>query len=118
MAQTAQKLLKSLDTLLEDERKALLAGELDSMTGFVDRKTKMIDALSEMSDVPRDMVIPLHKKIVRNQTLITSALEGVQAVAARLTEMREIRRSLQTYDRSGAIRDLGGQVSRQVEKRA
>ncbi|MCE8006481.1 flagellar biosynthesis protein FlgN [Aestuariivita sp.] len=115
---TPQDLIDALDALLETERSALLAGNVAEINRLADHKEGLIDKLNALSDLAPPTLAPLHDKLTRNQTLIASALEGIRAVADRMAEMRSVRQSLQTYDRSGTIQEIAADPKRTVEKRA
>lgn len=110
--------ISELDHLLEIERKALLQGDFDAITGLVPEKERLIDTLTELQPSRPEALIDLQRKLARNGALFDSALEGIRAVASRLSTLRKLRRSLDTYDQSGRKTPLvEGQATR-LEKRA
>ena len=64
------------------------------------------------------MLAALNAKVVRNQSLLSSALEGVRAVTRRLATMHRIRSSLDIYDADGKKNEIALTPTRSVEKRA
>lgn len=116
--ESARDLVGALEDILETERAALLKGDVDAMTRLAENKERLIDLLNARTDLPHTELIRLHDKISRNQSLMNSALEGIRAVAARMSEMRQVRQALHTYDRSGSIRKIINDAARQIEKRA
>lgn len=116
--ETAQQLIDQLDTLLEEERRALLVGDLDAIRALLKRKEELIDALNARAPEDAPDLGALPDKVARNQALLDGALEGIRKVAGRLAALRRIRRSLETYDEAGRKTILQGEVEHQVEKRA
>ena len=115
---TAQGIIEQLDMLLEQERAALLVGDLDRISTLLAQKESLIDALGALDVRGEPELQGLQAKVVRNQALLDGALIGIRNVAARMAAFRKIRRSLETYDESGRKRVIQGEVTRQVEKRA
>ena len=113
-----QSLIDQLDALLETERTALLAGDLETIAALLTRKEALIDGLNARQPDDRDRLAGLHDKVTRNQALLDGALQGIRKVAARMAAVRRIRRSLETYDESGRRQVIDGEVVRKVEKRA
>ncbi len=113
-----QSLIDQLDALLETERRALLAGDLDAISGLLDRKESLIDALNAIEIGDAANLRSLHGKVDRNQALLEGALQGIRRVAGRMAAFRKIRRTLETYDERGRKAVLQGEVVHEVEKRA
>lgn len=116
--ETAQAIINRLDTLLEQERSALLAGDLEKITELLGEKEGLIDGLNALEPEAEQGLQDLQAKVIRNQALLDGALQGIRKVAARMAAFRKIRRSLETYDESGRKRTIQGEVERRVEKRA
>lgn len=116
---TTQMLMNELDALLDEERDALLAGNLEAMSALVERKEDLISALNarDPQQLQADLA-DLQGKVSRNQTLLDGALEGIRAVTGRLAEFRKIRLTLETYDQTGQKTAISDTVERKVEKRA
>lgn len=115
---TAQDLIEKLDKLLETERVALLAGDLETIGKLLEQKEDLIDRLNIIQPQNQPALAGLHDKVTRNQALLDGALQGIRKVAARMAAMRRIRRSLETYDKSGQRQTIEGEVLHKVEKRA
>ena len=115
---TMQALIDRLDTLLEEERRALLAGDLDAIGGLLSQKERLIDALNAATPGAQHDLGPVQDKVARNQALLDGALQGIRKVAARMAAFRKIRRTLETYDESGRKMILQADVDHKVEKRA
>ena len=110
--------VNALDDLLDQERAALLAGDLDKIARTLDLKQDLINCLNT-KDVPDpSRLSALNAKVVRNQSLLNSALDGVRAVTRRLATMHRIRSSLDIYDAQGNKNEIALTPARSVEKRA
>ena len=116
--ETAQDIMDALDDLLETERKALLAGDLDIITRLLHDKEMLIDRLNTMEHGAYDSLRALHEKVTRNQALLDGALQGIRMVASRMGALRRIRKSVETYDEKGVKSALRGLGKSSVEKRA
>lgn len=116
--QTTPEVVGTLSELLEEERAALLKGDVDRLTRLADRKEALISQVDGLSDLPQAILTPLQDKLRRNHTLISHALDGIRAAANRVEDMRKARESLQTYDQHGTLRELAANGKRAVEKRA
>jgi hypothetical protein len=112
------ELIEQLDNLLEDERRALLAGDLEAIGRLLRRKEALIDALNDIPPQAADGLEALQGKVVRNQALLDGALQGIRKVAGRMAAFRRIRRGLDTYDAEGRRTTIPGEIDHKVEKRA
>jgi flagellar biosynthesis/type III secretory pathway chaperone len=113
-----QDKIDSLDDLLDEERIALLDGNLDLIGRMLKRKEFLIDALNDSEKPNLEALSDLNAKVTRNQALLSSALEGIQSVADRLMTMRRIKSSLDTYDAQGRRKKIDVHANGAVEKRA
>lgn len=112
------ELFEALDAVLESERKALLAGNLDAIGELLQEKENLIEELSILDEFEADALSDLTGKMKRNQDLLDGALEGIRAVAGRLAAMRRVRSTLDTYDSSGTKQSIEIGQDASVEKRA
>ena len=105
----------ALDDLLDAERAALLAGDLDQIGRLVTQKESLVADLhgADVSEIER-----LQRKMARNQVLLDRALLGIRSVANRLGSLRRIRRSLETYDKDGRKSAFDGIGESRLETRA
>ncbi|OUS19591.1 hypothetical protein DI396_10450 [Litorivita pollutaquae] len=117
-SETAQDLINEMDVLLDKEREALLVGDLDVISRLLDQKEHLIDALNAMEHGEQERLVALQGKVQRNQALLDGALAGIRAVAERLSTMRRVRKSLDTYDVHGQRQTIEGTRAPTVEKRA
>lgn len=113
-----QDTIDALDDVLDQERVALLDGNLDLVGRLVVRKGALSDALTGDYPPNSELISALSIKANRNQILLGSALEGIQRVTDRLGTMRRIRTSLETYDAQGQRKRVEMRVKGKVEKRA
>jgi len=111
-------LIAALDTLLEDEREALVNGDLERLQAFMEEKAAIIDRLNSLPDLEAEQLAPVQTKVRRNQALLGGALDGIRAVADRMAEMRRVRTGLETYDRSGQRTSLSAPPRPRIERRA
>lgn len=115
---TSTCVMNDLDELLDLEREALLTGKLDTIGRLINRKEGLIDELSVTESVENEQLTDLSQKVKRNQDLLDSALAGIRSVATRLSAMRRVRRTLDTYDCDGKKRSITLSKDGSVEKRA
>lgn len=113
-----QDLFDALDDLLDTERAAVLAGDLDKMAHLLERKEELIDALLEIDSDAAEPISEIQNKLSRNQILLDGALQGIRRAAARLAAVRQVRRTLETYGEDGQKKTIDSYVAHQLEKRA
>jgi hypothetical protein len=114
---TSEK-LSALDDLLDAERTALLKGDLEALSGMLESKEALIDAVNAGVHTDIDTLQQLNRKVQRNQLLLDGALEGIRNVARRMAALRRIRSNMETYDSSGKKRNIDIDNDHSVEKRA
>lgn len=114
----AQAILADMDATLEQERSALIAGDLVEITQLYNRKESLIEELHSADPAPQSELSELQGKLVRNQMLLNSALEGIRNVANRLGSLRRARKTLETYDRNGHKSAISTPSEPNVERRA
>lgn len=113
-----RQIIDSLDELLDQERQALLAGDLERIGRLLSLKENLIDRLNALQIIDADRLKLVQGKVNRNQTLLNSAMEGIQAVANRMAELRKVRQSLETYDQAGKRKQFRTRTNQKLEKRA
>ncbi|MDX5414290.1 MAG: hypothetical protein LPK02_14740 [Rhodobacterales bacterium] len=111
-------ILSNLDELLDRERSALLEGDLDGISRSLREKERLIDMLNALPPSAELRLTSIRHKVQRNQVLLDGALEGIRSVAERLSALRRIRDTLETYDQTGQKTVLDGLRPGRVEKRA
>ncbi|TMM52517.1 flagellar protein FlgN [Sulfitobacter sabulilitoris] len=115
---TFETTLGALNDLLDAERAAVIAGDLDQIARLSARKENLIDALAVLETLDHEALALVSGKVARNQVLLDRALEGIRSVARRLDALRRVRMSLETYDDRGAKRSIDIVHDTSVEKRA
>ncbi len=115
---TPQQMIDALDEILDQEREALLKGDLAALEPMVAEKDALIAGLNALGQLEEDTISNVQGKVVRNQALLTSAMEGIKAVASRMSELRKVRKGLDVYDRSGTKSSYSTQGAKSLEKRA
>jgi hypothetical protein len=111
-------LLADLDDMLERERAALLAGDLEGLSRVLREKERLIDAVNKGLPGDSESLGVLKTKASRNQALLGKAEEGIRVVADRVSALRRVRETLETYDQSGRKTTLESLHKGRVEKRA
>ena len=112
-----RKIFEALDSLLEDERTALIDGNLEALQQLVKRKELLFAQMSKLDHKPQTELATLREKTLRNQALLDAALAGIRSVADRMQKLGRIRETLDTYDENGR-RLTVSTVSGKIEKRA
>ena len=115
---SVKPLLNALSDLLDHERKSLLAGDLDAISRSLHEKERLIAGLNDKGMERGHELSRLREKLSGNQVLLDGALEGIRAAAERISTMRRIRFTLETYDKSGRKMTIEATRATQVEKRA
>lgn len=116
--QAAQDLIDELDTLLDQERQALIDGDLELLGRMLEKKQNLIENINKIDALEREHLIHVHDKVTRNQELLNSAMEGIRAVANRMADLRRVRQGLETYDQTGRKTRYETQAPSSLEKRA
>jgi hypothetical protein len=97
-----------LRVLLEEERAALNAGELDRLDTLLDRKERLAaEIAAEGLGCAAAEAEALRRLAGRNAELLESARAGLRAAMDRIGERSRVARSLDTYDAGGNRRSLG-----------
>ena len=109
---------EALGALLEDEREALVKGDLEKLSDLLTPKEELIEALSGAERPDPSVVKMLDKKVRRNQLLLDGAMEGIRAVTSRLAEIQAVKGPLETYGADGRKKDVVVEPESSVERRA
>lgn len=119
--ETEITLLDSLETLLEEERQALLKGDLEALPDLLERKESLfedLEAQHEEMPLEAEELEPLQHLFVRNQSLLESSQNGLRATTERMGTLRRVRTSLETYNNNGQRQAVQLTSGQRVEKRA
>ncbi|MFT5629129.1 MAG: hypothetical protein ACI82I_002634 [Gammaproteobacteria bacterium] len=95
---TAVKLLK----LLSRERKAIIQADFLTVDQCVAEKEILLTTLTN-SPLAAEALALIRIALEENQTLLTSAIAGVQAARTRVAELKDVRMGLRVYDQTGQI---------------
>lgn len=118
MQEADTDLIARLDELLDLERAALLAGDFDRLDAMTAEKEALVERINTKSSIGQTQLETVQRKVTRNQSLLNNALDGINAVAARIAELKSVRQGLDTYDQSGNRHRFASQVHKKLEKRA
>lgn len=116
--ETKQRFVDDLERLLDQERHALVQGELEQISELILAKEKLVEKINAFEVDETVNLSVVRDKVTRNQALLNSALEGIRAVADRMADLRRVRAGLETYDRRGRRNSIGISPGQTVEKRA
>ena len=114
----ATQLFRDLDTLLDDEKAALMDGALDNLPALLARKQALLEKVTQLGPDAGDNLAGLQQKTLRNQTLLDAALDGIRSVSERVAALRRVRASLDTYDREGQVLRVSAKSATHLERRA
>ncbi len=110
--------IRSLEAILQKEREVLLRGDLDRLGDLADKKTELIHNLNaQAGHKPQDLQ-SIRSDLMRNRALLNNAMAGIRDVADRLQALQKARAGLDVYDMDGALKHVGTQDKRRLEKRA
>ncbi|WP_299704915.1 flagellar biosynthesis protein FlgN [uncultured Tateyamaria sp.] len=110
--------LDELEDLLDAERTAVLSGNIDDVGRLFDQKSRLLEQLGGWDATNAEVSTALRIKLERNQNLLESAADGVRSVARRLSAVRRVRESLDTYDARGQRTSVNLKSCGALEKRA
>jgi len=107
----------ALEDLLDKERAAILSGALEDMGRIAGEKEKVLDSHT-LTAPDQETLDRVQRKAARNQQLLSAAIRGVRAVAARLDVMRNGPGEMNTYDSAGQRKTLGRRHQGALHRRA
>jgi len=90
--------IRRLKSLLEDERQALLAGDLERVGALIEEKVALTDHLEK---APLAELKSMSGLLNRNAALLAAAKDGVGDVVTTLRKQKAARTTLSTYDSAG-----------------
>ncbi len=118
MEREAGEAIRQLSVLIEEERQALIRGDIGRVGELSNQKSQLMEWINRPGGSEPADLQALNRDIARNQTLLQSAMEGVRAVAARLQTLRAARSSLTVYDANGQAKRFESDGKRELERRA
>jgi len=99
--------LARLRAILEAERAALRAGEIERLDEFLARKEEILTELAAERLDPRDPEVAAVRALARsNAAMCTAAGRGIRTAIDRFIERTRVAGHLDTYDRSGQRRSF------------
>lgn len=104
-----------LVALLAEERRALLAGDIDRLADLAPEKQALAEALARQPRPAGSDVAGLAVQARRNQVLLDAAADGIRAALRRVTELRNLHRGRGTYGAGGLRPDSADSTG--VERR-
>lgn len=116
--ENSRSLINEIHDLLDTEKDALIQGQLELLGPLAARKENLISELSAAASESPEKLDQFQEKLARNQLLLNSAMQGVKAVADRLSNLQRVRQGLETYDSTGRKSRVGNGAAANVEKRA
>ncbi|MBL9059769.1 MAG: flagellar biosynthesis protein FlgN [Mangrovicoccus sp.] len=94
-----------LATLLAEERRCLIAADIDGLADLAAEKQALAEALALRPVPAGGDAARLAALARRNQALLEAAADGLRAALRRVTEVRNLHRGRGTYDASGLRAD-------------
>ena len=112
----SRRVFEQLDDLLERERRAVLAGDFETLRRLIDKKERLIADVSRQAE-PSQRMVSLKQKADRNRRLLNAAGDGIRTVSDFLKKLERPDDPLRTYDQSGSVQShASGRTS--TERRA
>lgn len=116
--ESAMTMVATLSDLLDQERVALLDGDLDQVTKLLEPKEELFGKIGENAQHDAGALQALDAKVKRNQLLLNGALEGIRTVKERMAALRRVQTSLDTYSADGRKQEIQLKPPSSVERRA
>lgn len=113
-----QSVIDGLDTLLDEERSAVLDGDLAALSELLTRKEALLGQLEGLDGDEKARLDKLQAKASSNQALLDGSLKGLRAVADRLATLQRVRENLETYGSDGRKSVVNAPAPSTLEKRA
>lgn len=98
---------KSLEAILDQERKNLLKGGMEHFEAFTLEKTRLMDLMLKGRAPDAKSLERIRQKANRNQKLLAAAVRAVRSVNGRLSAVQNQGNSLNTYTSAGQMRQIG-----------
>jgi flagellar biosynthesis/type III secretory pathway chaperone len=109
-------LTQDMHSILDDERKALLAARYEALVPLESAKADLLTQLAQTTSSKEELA-SIKKKMDENQSLLAAAIAGTQAARERFDALRNVRRGLSVYDKSGTLAMVPSQQNA-VERKA
>ncbi|GAA6208902.1 hypothetical protein NBRC116601_21950 [Cognatishimia sp. WU-CL00825] len=118
MPNDVHTILADLDRLLTQERAHLLTGNLRALGDLLQEKEELLAQIARIEGQQLPVMAPLKSRMLNNQSLLESAMQGIRAAADRLRDLRQVQEGLETYDAGGKRHSFAKRTGRDLEKRA
>ena len=100
-----------LETILDAEKTAILAGDFDQLQDFSERKRALLNSNPDIADKTT-----LREKLVRNSRLLEAASNGIRAALSNIAALKDAR-NLSTYAADGTLHKEASATNR-LERKA
>lgn len=110
-----ERALRKLNTLLDDERACLMAGNYETLAQLAENKEKLIEGL-DIDSLPREKMQKIATKMTRNHELTGSALRGFKAAQADIERRNAARTKLETYGPRGQSQTIETVLPRTIRR--
>ena len=115
---TAATLKARLEDVLEQEYKALVTGQIDAIEQLGAEKLSVLENFSQNYRSQVLLLEPLRERLVRNQILAASAIEGMRNAINKAREIKDVSTNLRTYGPDGSGSSVALQEDRLLSKRS
>lgn len=112
-----ETLASRLETLLEEEYRILLEGNLRKIEEYGESKLALLELVEALPVEDIAEFSHLRQKLVRNQILTQSAIKGMKLAIDRATECLSVATQLKTYEASGKPKQVGLNQGKSLSRR-
>lgn len=99
----SNRAIDRLMRLLDLERRALIKGDLDAVTGLITEKETLVTEFEETG--PAELQA-LSFKLSQNERLLRAARSGVGDALTTIQKLKRAKSSLSSYDRTGKATEI------------
>lgn len=107
-----------LETLLNEEYKALVTGNLDDIERCAEEKADLLEKMTDQPSKYLDTLRNCQQNLMRNQILSMSAIEGMRSALTRARDVEKVSATLRTYGANGRDTERRMSVSTSLSKRS
>jgi len=111
-------LAERLSAHLEKEYEVLLEGDVAQIEVMAEAKLELLEKVANAPVVQLKSFEHLRHRLIRNQVLTQSALEGMRAAIERAKEVQTVSSYLRTYSAKGESNDVQMTGGRQLSKKS
>ena len=101
--------------LLDEECKALKAGDLSALAPIAVQKSQILIDLDNGKERTLDLAT-IRAKAARNETLLAAAIKGVKTARKRISELEAVKSDLRVYGKDGTLQNARRQSSAMERK--